>query len=269
MYSTGVIHLFPSRAIAIILFGFPVYWYGLLYLLGFLNALWILPKLSRYRHLALSREEWSELLSWAVVGVIVGGRLGYVFLYEPAYFLNNPLQIFAIRDGGMAFHGGFIGVLLAVIFFVRRYKINLLRLTDVIVVPVAIGLALGRLGNFLNQELYGTVTTLPWGMHFAGAEGLRHPLQIYGIMKDSFLAVACYWTLRQTPAKNGSASAMFLIVYGTLRFLLEYIREQNESLFIVGPLVLTRGQTYCIPMVIMGAVLVWMLRRSRSQEIQG
>lgn len=255
-----MIDFFPNRAVAISIFGFSVYWYGLLYLLGFVNAIFMLPRLERYRSISFSREQWAELLSFAVIGVIVGGRLGYVLLYEPSYFFMHPLSVFSIRDGGMAFHGGMMGVIAAVLYFVRKYRVSLLSLTDVVVVPVAIGLALGRLGNFLNQELYGTVTTVSWGMHFDGVEGLRHPLQLYGIVKNLLIASLCFLALRRRHREAGSASAVFLLAYGTLRFLLEFVREQNQSVFTLSSLVLTRGQLYCIPMILAGAVLVFLLR---------
>lgn len=247
--------VFPTRAVALSLFGFQIHWYGLLYLLGFLIAAWLLPRLQRYRNLDLHRDTWMSLISWAVAGVIIGGRLGYVLFYDPVYFWENPLKIIAVWEGGMSFHGGFIGVAVTLGLFCRKHGISLFRLADIVVVPVAIGLALGRLGNFINQELYGTVTTLPWGMMFPGAEGLRHPIQLYAMGKDLLIAAVCFWHLgatRQNARRVGCTAAAFLILYGVGRFLLEYLREQQYPLTDIAGLVLTRGQLLTLPMLFLG-----------------
>ena len=259
-----MISFFPSRAIAFEVFGFEIHWYGLLYLLGFLIAAYLLPRLQKYRQLSLSDDTWMSLLSWSVVGVILGGRLGYVLFYEPQYFLAHPLSVFAVWEGGMAFHGGFIGVILVLLFWSRVQKVSLLALADIIVIPVAIGLALGRIGNFINQELYGTVTTLPWGMSFPGAEGLRHPIQFYEMTTDLFAALLCYFHLRKTSASfaAGKTATMFLMFYGIARFLIEYVRDQQYALTTVGFLTLTRGQLLTIPLLIAGPVVWFIANRS-------
>lgn len=257
-----MIAFLPSRAIAVTVFGFDIHWYGLLYLAGFLIAAMLLPKFQRYRALDLPRDAWMSLLSWSVIGVIAGGRLGYAIFYESRYFLDAPTQIFAVWQGGMSFHGGFLGVLAAMLFWSRRNRISLLALADMVVVPVAIGLALGRLGNFINQELYGTVTTLPWGMSFPGAEGLRHPIQLYAVGKDLLIAGICFWHLsftRQKARRTGSTGAAFLILYGVARFLLEYIREPTSSLTFIGPVTMTRGQVLTLPVFFMGlGLFIWL-----------
>lgn len=251
-----MIILLPSRAVALDLFGFQIHWYGLLYLAGFLVAAYLLPRLQKYRQLNFPSDTWMTLLSWSVFGVIIGGRLGYVLFYEPSYFLAHPLQIFAVWQGGMSFHGGFIGVALVLLLFSRAYRIPLLVLADIVVVPVAIGLALGRMGNFINQELYGTVTTLPWGMMFPGADGLRHPAQLYAVIKDLLLATVCFWHLgitRNMPnRRSGCTAAAFLILYGIGRFLLEYLREQQYPWTEIAGLWFTRGQLLTIPLLVAG-----------------
>ncbi|NOS66757.1 MAG: prolipoprotein diacylglyceryl transferase [Candidatus Peribacteraceae bacterium] len=252
---------FPSRAVALNLFGFEVHWYGLLYLLGFLIAAVLLPRLQTYRKLTVHRDVWFSLLSWSVVGVIAGGRLGYVLFYEPQFFAANPSQIFAVWQGGMAFHGGLIGVIIVLWFWSRSNKIPLLVLGDIVVIPVAIGLALGRFGNFLNQELYGTVTSLPWGMSFPGAEGFRHPIQLYAVGKDLLIAAVCFWYLRLTREQKhrwGCTAAAFLILYGVGRFLLEYLREQQYPLTDIAGIVLTRGQLLTLPLLFAGlGICLW------------
>lgn len=244
--------LFPSRTVALVLFGFPVHWYGLLYFAGFLIGWWMLPKLQKYRNLHLSADELSSILSAAVIGVIVGGRLGYVLFYAPAYYLQHPLEIFAVWNGGMASHGGFIGVALALWYVLRKRTFEeFLRIGDIVVIPVAIGLGLGRIGNFINQELYGTVTTLPWGMSFAGAVGLRHPIQLYDFTLQMIIALTCFIYLKKS-STSGRVFALFLLLYGVARFMLEFIREQNGVF--VGPL--SEGQVLTIPILLIGIILL-------------
>ena len=167
----------------------------------------------------------------------------------------------------MSFHGGLLGVIAVLWLWSRQRKISFLLLSDIIVVPVAIGLALGRLGNFINQELYGTVTTLPWGMLFPGAEGLRHPIQLYAVGKDLLIALVCYLHLRFTvknPRKVGCTGAAFLVLYGIGRFFMEFIREQQYPLTDIGVMELTRGQLLTIPVFFTG-ILICLINRLRSR----
>lgn len=264
-----MIEVFPSRAIALTLFGFSVHWYGVMYLLAFLIAILLLPRLQRFRGLHLTRDEWMSLVSWGIVGVIVGGRLGYVFFYEPSYFVHNPQKILAVWEGGMSFHGGLLGVAICVPLACFRKKISILRVADTVVVPSAIGLALGRLGNFINLELYGTVTDLPWGIAIPGVEGLRHPTQLYAMLKDLTIASLCCMHLIRTRRTfiPGRTFSLLLLFYGAGRFLLEYVREQQYPLAHIGALALTRGQLLTLPVFLFG-VLLWILlgRSSRDGE---
>lgn len=254
-----MIELFPSRTVAVELFGFGVHWYGLLYFAAFVLAWYLLPRLQKFRDLSLSSDELSNILSWAVAGVIVGGRLGYVLFYNPFYYLGHPLEVFAVWNGGMSSHGGFIGVALALWWALRDRREDFWRIADIAVVPVAIGLAFGRLGNFINLELYGTVTSLPWGMEFPGADGLRHPVQLYSIAKDLLIAAMCFLHLRRQPFVAGRTAGLFLMLYGTLRFLVEFVREQNGVF--VGPF--SEGQLLTIPLFAVG---VWIWVRKINNE---
>ena len=262
----NVIEFLPSRRVLIELFGFPVYWYGALYLASFILAAFLLPRLQKLRSLSLSNAQWGDILTGAVLGVLVGGRLGYVLFYRFSDFLAQPAVLFDIRNGGMASHGGFLGVALALLWVLRKRPWSeKLSIADVAMVPIAIGLALGRLGNFINQELYGTVTALPWGMEFPGAEGLRHPTQLYAIAKDVFIASSCFWYLRRTRASftPGKATALFLMMYGVLRFLVEIVRDQT-GVAMYGPL--SEGQLLTIPVLLAGAWIWWRAPRwSRSR----
>ena len=252
--------LFPSRAVAAIIFGFPVHWYGILYFLAFLNAGTLLPKLQKYRSLTFSKDVWMSVLSAGILGVIIGGRLGFVLFYEPEYFLANPLKVFAVWEGGMSSHGGFIAVIFALFVVHRRHNIPSRALADLATVPAAIGLALGRIGNFINQELFGTVTTLPWGMNVPGVEGLRHPLQIYDAFLSLGIALVCYVHLRNPKSIPGRTAAIFLMLYGVMRFLLEFIREQQYPLTEFWGLTLTRGQLLTIPIFLAGFVTFLFVR---------
>lgn len=245
--------LFPSRAVAFELFGFGVHWYGLLYLASFLLAFWMLPRLQRYRDLNLMRDEWSDLIAAAIIGVIVGGRLGYVLFYDPRYYAAHPLQILQVWKGGMASHGGFIGVTVALLWNLRgKSRETVALIADVVVIPITIGLGLGRIGNFINQELYGTVTRLPWGMQFPGAEGLRHPIQLYDFTLMMIVAAILFWNLKRA-SSVGKNCALFLLLYGIVRFMLEFIREQH-GVFFWG---LSEGQWLTIPIMVAG-VWLWM-----------
>ncbi len=256
-YMLRMVELFPARNVAVIIAGFPIYWYGILYLLAFVAAAVLLPRLQHLRTLRLSKGEWSDILTWAVVGVLLGGRFGYVLFYRFSDFLGNPFILFDVRSGGMASHGGFIGVALALLWVMRKRAWDeKLSIADVAVVPVAIGLAFGRFGNFLNQELYGTVTTLPWGMRFDGVQGLRHPTQFYAMAKDAVIALSCFAYIRSTKDSfvPGRSLALFLMLYGVLRFIVEIFRDQT-GVAMYGPL--SEGQVLTIPVLLAGLVL-WM-----------
>lgn len=252
-----MISVFSSRTIAIEIFGFPIHWYGLLYLAGFLLGFWMVQRLQKYRSLTLSRDEWANLLSAAVIGVILGGRLGFVLFYEPTYFLAHPGKILALWEGGMSSHGGFVGVTVALLFALRHNAKDILRIADIVVIPIAVGLALGRFGNFINLELYGTVTDLPWGISIPGVEGLRHPAFFYAMGKDLLIAGLCFMHLRLSRESPGRTCALFLILYGVLRFLIEYVRVQEYPLVDTGILLLSRGQILTIGILIVGMWLWW------------
>ena len=259
-----MIDFFPSRAIAIEIGSFAIHWYGLLYLLAFLLGYGMVLRLQRYRNIKLSTEEWSSLLSWIILSVIVGGRLGYVLFYEPVYFFSHPIEVFAVWKGGMSSHGGFICVAIALIWVSLRRKIPLLALADILVVPAAIGLALGRVGNFINLELYGEPTSMIWGIAIPGLEELRHPTQIYAVAKNLFIALMCYLLLRKTVGtrRSGSVLAVFLLLYSVLRFLLEYIRVPTHPNIVLVGIELTRGQWLTMPLFAIGVMLlIWTLLR--------
>jgi len=239
-----MLYLFPSRTIFLTAGPVVITWYGVLYIVAFLVAWVLLPRLQKYRDLELSKEDWLYVLTLGVAGVLLGGRLGYVLFYEPIYFFNNPGQIFAIWQGGMASHGGFIGVGLALWWAARQLKISWWALLDVAMVPGAIGLALGRVANFINQELYISAAA-HWGV----------------IAKDLLIALVVWHFLRRRPSlKSGQVTALLLILYAILRFVSEYWRV-SEFDIVLG---LTRGQMYTIPLLLLG---LWLWRRSDERKI--
>jgi phosphatidylglycerol:prolipoprotein diacylglycerol transferase len=238
-------------------------WYGLMYLAAF-GFLWWLGRIRIARGLApINREQFDDLIFLGVLGTILGGRLGYVLFYKPAYYLSHSLEIFAIWQGGMAFHGGFLGVLAAAAFYAWRRRIDWWRLMDFVAPCVPTGLAAGRLGNFINGELWGRPTDLPWGMVFRGAGSLpRHPSQLYQFALEGVLLFVLLWWYASKPRARGAVSAMFLMGYGAFRFIAEFAREPDDFLGLLA-LNLSMGQWLSLPMIAAGAALyVW----SRGQK---
>ena len=238
-----------------------VRWYGLMYLVGFAAGWWLgLRRISR--GLApVARSQFDDLLFLVVLGVILGGRLGYVLFYKPGYYLSHPLEILAIWQGGMSFHGGLLGVMLAMTFVARRHRVDWLRLWDFVAPLIPPGIAAGRLGNFINGELPGRVTDLPWGMVFRGAgDAPRHPSQLYQFALEGVALFVLLWWFSSKPRPRGQMSAMFLLGYGVLRFATEFAREPDAFLGLLA-LGLTMGQWLCLAMIAGGAGLLAWSRR--------
>jgi phosphatidylglycerol:prolipoprotein diacylglycerol transferase len=237
-------------------------WYGLMYLLGFFGGYLLLGHLVRLRNFPLSRETLSDLLFNVVIGVIAGGRIGYCLFYNGAYYLHHPLEIFSVWQGGMSFHGGLIGVVIALLLFSRSRQIAPLVITDLVVAAAPIGLGLGRIGNFINGELWGRTTDLPWGMIFPGGGILpRHPSQLYEAALEGVVLLALLYLLHRARPKVGVPSFAFLSLYGSFRFLVEFVRQPDTQLgFLWGGA--TMGQLLSLPMVLIGlAGLIYVYRR--------
>ncbi len=251
--------------VAISLGPLQVRWYGIMYLIGF-GLFFYLARL-RARRDAWRRASYAlidDLLFYGVLGVVLGGRLGYVLFYKPGYYFGHPLELFAVWQGGMSFHGGFLGALVAVWLGARKHRLAFLTVSDFIAPMMPLGLAAGRLGNFINGELWGRVTDAPWGMVFRGAGLLpRHPSQLYEFALEGLTLFAFLWLYSRRPRPFGAVSAMFLIGYGILRFIAEYFREPDDFLGLLA-LGLSMGQWLSLPMVLAGAgMLAWSLRRSK------
>lgn len=241
-------------------------WYGLMYLLGFVAAYYLIRHLCRWRRIPLTSAEVSDLLFYCVLGVILGGRLGYVLFYDLAYYLDHPLQILAVWQGGMSFHGGLSGVVVAASLFCLRKKLPWLLTADVLVTAATIGLGLGRLGNFINGELWGRVTEVPWGMVFPGGGPLpRHPSQLYEAVLEGGVLFLTLYLLHRRRATAGVPFFSFCLLYGLFRFGVEFVREPDAHIgFLWGAA--TMGQLLSLPMVLVGlAGLGWLLLRRGSE----
>jgi phosphatidylglycerol:prolipoprotein diacylglycerol transferase len=239
-----------------------VRWYGLMYLLGFGFAWWLGLRRIAQGRAPIDRRQFDDLIFYAVLGVILGGRLGYVLFYKPGYYASHPLEIPAVWQGGMSFHGGLLGVMLAMAIAARRHKLDYLRVMDFVAPLVPLGIAAGRMGNFINGELWGRPTDLPWGMLFRGAGDLpRHPSQLYEFALEGLVLFALLWWFSAKPRPRGQVSAMFLIGYGCLRFLAEFAREPDSFLGYLA-LGMTMGQWLCVPMIAGG---LWLFAWSRRR----
>jgi phosphatidylglycerol:prolipoprotein diacylglycerol transferase len=252
--------------------GFGVHWYGLMYLLGFGAFLWLARW--RIRQPQLPYGHWSaqdidDFLFLGVMGVVLGGRLGYALLYKPDYYLSHPLEILQVWKGGMAFHGGLIGVILACWWFARSRKRHFLEVCDVIAPCVGIGFGAVRFANFINGELWGRAAdaSLPWAMIFPQAmDGgiARHPSQLYQMVGEGVLLFGMLWLYARKPRGLGQVAGMFLALYGSQRFVIEFFREPDAFLGLRW-LNLSQGQWYCLPMIAAG-VAMWLWGRGRTAK---
>ena len=243
-----------------------VHWYGVTYLVAF--ALFMLLARSRLKHepyasATHSATPWrfehiEDLLFYGVLGVIIGGRVGYCLFYKPEFYLSHPLEILYVWQGGMSFHGGMLGVIAAMVIWARMHQRPWLEVTDFIAPCVPTGLASGRVGNFINGELWGRVAdnTLPWAMVFpqSGTLMARHPSQIYQFLLEGLLLFALLWWYARSPRAQGSVSGLFLVGYGLCRFAAEYFREPDAFLGLLSG-GLSMGQWLCVPMIVLGSCL--------------
>ena len=244
-----------------------IHWYGLTYLAAF--GLFFFLATRRLRHEpyasitgpgAWSRKDIEDILFLGVMGVVIGGRLGYCLFYKPGYYLAHPLEIFAVWQGGMSFHGGMLGVLVSQLWFARTRQRPWLQVMDFVAPCVPTGLAAGRVGNFINGELWGRFSSpdLPWGMVFRNSGSMlpRHPSQVYQFLLEGLLLFVLLWLYARQPRKMGQVSGAFLVGYGVFRFIAEFFREPDDFLGILA-LGMSMGQWLCVPMIAAGAWLWW------------
>jgi phosphatidylglycerol:prolipoprotein diacylglycerol transferase len=236
-------------------------WYGLMYLVGFAGGWWLGTRRIKRGDAPVTRAQLDDLLFLAVLGVVLGGRLGYILFYKPGYYASHPLEIFAIWQGGMSFHGGLLGVMTAMAYAAWRHRIDYLRLMDYFAPLCPLGLAAGRMGNFINGELWGRPTDVPWGMVFrGGGEVPRHPSQLYEFALEGVALFVLLWWFSSKPRPRGAVSGMFLLGYGVFRFIAEFGREPDSFLGFLA-LGMTMGQWLCVPMIAGGiGLLAWSRR---------
>jgi len=238
-----------------------IHWYGVMYVFGFLGGY----ALALYRIgcglFPINREQMSDFLSWIALGVILGGRMGYMLFYQPTQLIEDPLSLFYVWEGGMAFHGGLVGVIALTWIFARKHRVAPLALGDALAPLIPIGLGLGRLGNFIGGELWGRPTDLPWGMVFPKADALvRHPSQLYQFALEGVLLLALLWWYSSTPRRRGQVTGLFLVGYGAARFAVEFVREPDAHLGFLWANWMTMGQLLTLPMIAIGLWLL-MLRK--------
>ncbi len=241
-------------------------WYGVMYILGFLASYLLVRYQIRKKELDTYVNIINDLFFFLIVGLIIGARLGYVIFYNLPFYLNHPLKLFAIWEGGMSFHGGLIGVTISGLIFLRRYEVNFWEFADLIVVSAPIGIALGRLGNFINAELYGRTTNLPWGMIFpSGGDLPRHPSQLYEFFLEGILLFTILWWIKDLPLRKGTPFFLFLLLYSIFRFFLEFFREPDPQIGLVFSF-MTMGQVLSILMGI-GSLALFYLRPKKRKTL--
>ena len=250
--------------VALKLFGpLAIRWYGLTYLIGF-ALIWMVGRYAvRTRpHSGVSAAQFDDLLFYGILGVILGGRLGYVLFYKFGEYVAEPWKIFFVWEGGMSFHGGFLGVIIALWWYARSHQLSWLAVTDFIAPLAPLGLAAGRIGNFINAELWGRPTDVPWAMIFPSVDSVpRHPSQLYEFLFEGIVLFIVLWWIAAKPRPRGALSACFLIGYGAFRFGVEFTREPDSFLGLLA-FGLSMGQWLSVPMVLAGVgMLAWAARR--------
>jgi len=256
---------------------FQLRYYGLMYLAAFVTTYSLVLYRVRTEKLPYKKEEIQDYFVWAILGLLAGARLGYVLFYQPQYFLHHPLEIILPFEwsagavhytgiSGMSYHGGLAGVVAASLIFCRRRKIGFWSFADLLCPAIPLGYTFGRLGNFINGELYGRATTVSWGMYFPQdpAGVLRHPSQLYEAFFEGIVLFALLWSVRRKKAAPGFFLALYLVGYGAVRFVIEFFREPDPQIgFLFG--VFTTGQMFCVVMILAGAALMAFRRPQRGR----
>ena len=254
--------------VAIQLGPLAIHWYGLMYLVGFGLFLWLgHVRIKQQPDCGWNGKDLDDFLTWAVLGVIAGGRLGEVLFYQPGYYLQHPAEILMVWKGGMSFHGGFLGVLAAMLLFARKKGVSFWQISDFVAPLVPTGLAAGRIGNFINGELWGRIAShdLPWAMIFPHVDAMpRHPSQLYQAALEGLALFVILWLFSARRRPLGQVSAVFLIGYGSFRFIAEFFRTPDAGIFGQSDII-SMGQWLSVPMIVAGLVLYrWAARRGQA-----
>ena len=241
-------------------------WYGLMYVLTFVAAYFIISAEVKRKQLLLTKDDIADLVFYGAMGVVLGGRTGYILFYNLGFYLTNPLKLFAVWEGGMSFHGGFLGVMLAFFIYARRKKIPFLALIDMAALCAPVGLGLGRIGNFINGELYGRATDVAWGMIFPGSDGVpRHPSQLYEAFLEGIVLFVIVRFVSKKTAVNGVTTCTAIAGYGLFRFIVEFFRQPDAQIGLFYGL-FSMGQLLSLPMFIIGTSAALLLSRRQSTE---
>lgn len=259
---------YPQINPTIIKIGFlEIRWYGLLYIVSFILGYIFLKKLFAMKNIKITKDKYDSFLFYIMIGVIVGGRLGYILFYNLSYYITNPLHILTVWEGGMSFHGGAIAVVIMGFVFCHKYNYKFYQLADPVMPMAAIGLFLGRIGNFINAELYGRVTNLPWGMIFPGSDdGLpRHPSQLYEAFFEGLVLFLITYLILKKIKKQGLVFWIWIALYGVFRFLIEFVREPDAHLGYIFWF-FTMGQILCAIMIITSIIAITILLKKHSEN---
>ena len=256
--------------IALSLGPLKVHWYGLMYVIGFLAFLLLGKYRARRANSTITEEQVDDLMFYGALGVVLGGRIGYMLFYNVGQLANDPLSFFQVWDGGMSFHGGLLGVILVMFFLAKKWNLNFFQVSDFVAPMVPIGLGAGRMGNFINGELWGKPTDLSWGMIFPQADQLvRHPSQLYQFLLEGIILFTALWLFSNKPRPIGSISGLFLVIYGFFRFIVEFVREPDAHIGYIAWGWLTKGQLLSLPMILVGMGLIfWAYQQGNKKQIQ-
>ncbi len=248
--------------VALEIFSLEVRWYSLAYIFGILFG-WILAKKLFVQNIEI-KNKFDDYLTYLIIGIIIGGRLGYVFIYNSSFYINNPLDIFKIWQGGMSFHGGLIGVIFLSIIFAKKNNQNPFLYMDIVALVAPIGIFFGRIANFINSELYGTITNVPWAVIFIQVDSLpRHPSQLYeALLEGLFLFLLLIYLRNKFLDKPGVISGLFLILYSIFRFFVEFYRAPDEHLGYIF-LNFTMGQMVSLIFILSGVILIYFKNETR------
>lgn len=254
-------HLNP---VALTIGPLKIHWYGVMYLLGFLAGWWLGCYRAKQPNSGWTSAQVGDLIFYAALGVIVGGRVGYMLFYDFSALVENPFNLFKVWQGGMAFHGGCLGVVAAIGLYAKNMHRNFFAIGDFIAPLVPIGLALGRVGNFINGELFGRVTNVPWGMLYPQAGPLpRHPSEIYEFLLEGVLLFVILWWYSSKPRPRMAVSGLFLLLYGLFRIIAECFRQPDAFLGYIAFDWLTMGQLLSIPMMVLGSLLLYFSHKGK------
>jgi phosphatidylglycerol:prolipoprotein diacylglycerol transferase len=252
--------------VAFSIFGWPIHWYGLMYLIGIIFAWWLGRYRARRPESGWTTQQVDDMVFYGALGVILGARLGYIFFYNFSTFLSDPLMLFRVWQGGMSFHGGLLGVLVALWLFNRKFKKGYWNIVDFAAPMIPLGLGAGRIGNFINAELWGKPTDLPWGMIFPAAGHVpRHPTPLYEAMLEGLALFVIVWIFSAKPRPTMAVSGVFAISYSLFRILVEFFRLPDAHLGYLAFGWLTMGMVLSLPLLGVGVVLLVLAYRRQPQ----